>query len=185
MSSKDEEKTKLRKSIKHVLSTLSEERKRTWSALIIQKLEAHPAFKEARNVLLYYSMPDEPATHDFAVCCAKDKHVYLPVVVSNTEMEIRRFASPSELRAGAYGILEPTGPLLEVTESIDLIVVPGVAFDRQGHRMGHGKGYYDRFIARFHKRRPYLIGLCFPCQLLPSVPFALHDAVMDCVITAE
>ncbi len=185
MHTQDEEKKRLRKSIKHTLAALGEKQKAEWSKRITEKIEAHPAFKEARNVLLFYSLPDEPSTHALIARCAAEKHVFLPAVVSDTEMEIHAYTSEADLRRGAYGILEPTGALLEETERIDLIVVPGVAFDRHGHRMGHGKGYYDRFIARFGAQRPCLIGICFPPQLLEEIPFAPHDAVMDCIITAD
>lgn len=185
MHTSDEEKKRLRQSIKHTLSALSAAQKAEWSERIMQKVEAHPAFKEARNVLLFHSLPDEPSTHTLIRRCAAEKHVYLPAVVSPTEMEIHAYSSEADLQRGAFGIMEPVGAVLHETEIIDLIVVPGLAFDRHGHRMGRGKGYYDRFIARFGEQRPCLIGVCFPPQRFIEIPFAPHDATMDYVISAD
>lgn len=185
MHTSDEEKKRLRQSIKHTLSTLSAAQKAEWSERIMQKVEAHPAFKEARNVLLFHSLPDEPSTHTLIQRSAAEKHVYLPAVVSPTEMEIHAYSSEADLQRGTFGIMEPVGAVLHETEIIDLIVVPGLAFDRHGHRMGRGKGYYDRFIARFGEQGPCLIGVCFPPQRFEEIPFAPHDATMDYVISAD
>lgn len=185
MHTTDEEKKRLRQSIKHTLSALSVAQKAEWSERIMQKVEAHPAFQEARNVLLFHSLPDEPSTHALIARYATKKHVYLPAVVSSTEMEIHAYSFETDLRRGAYGIMEPVGAVLHETEKIDLILVPGLAFDRLGHRMGRGKGYYDRFIAQFGAQRPYLLGICFPPQRFEEIPFAPHDATMDSVVSAD
>ena len=86
-----------------------------------------------------------------------------------------------DLQAGAFGILEPTGKLFTDYEKIDVVVVPGMAFDKEGHRLGRGKGYYDRFLAKI--RNTYKIGLCFPWQLVDNVPTDEHDILMDEIMT--
>ncbi len=185
MHTLDEEKKRLRQSIRHTLSALSAAQKAEWSERITHHIEAHPAFKEARNVLLFHSLPDEPSTHALIARYAGEKHIFLPTVTGPTEMEIHAYTGERDLQCGAYGIMEPKGAAADETERIDLIVVPGLAFDSHGHRMGRGKGYYDRFIARFGTQHPCLIGVCFPPQLLDEIPFAPHDATMDYVVTAR
>ena len=95
-------------------------------------------------------------------------------------MELRRYTGPADLALGAYNIMEPTGELFVDYASIDLAVIPGVAFDREGNRMGRGKGYYDRLLPKL--RSTYKIGICLPFQLVERVPTDEHDVKMDEVI---
>ena len=111
---------------------------------------------------------------------AKGKTVVLPRVVSDTDMELHRYTGQQDLQAGAYGILEPTGELFANYDDIDVAIVPGMAFDAEGHRLGRGKGYYDRFLSRVNN--VYKIGLCFSWQMVDNVPCDDHDVVMDEVI---
>lgn len=76
--------------------------------------------------------------------------------------------------------MEPTGELFTDYDLIDVAIVPGMAFDREGHRLGRGKGYYDRFLAQLP--HIYKIGICFPFQLVDKVPADVHDILMDEVI---
>lgn len=145
---------------------------------ILATLEKHPAFQEANTVLLYHSMKDEVQTHSFIERWSKRKQIILPVVVGEV-LELRRYTGSRDLTAGAYGILEPTGEPFTDYDSIDLAVIPGVAFDTAGRRLGRGKGYYDRLL-------PYIpatkIGVCFPFQLVEEVPSEPFDIRMDAVI---
>ena len=84
-------------------------------------------------------------------------------------------------RAATYGIEEPTGELFTDYADIDFIVVPGVAFDRNGNRLGRGKGYYDRLLPRIPSA--YKAGICFPFQLVEEVPAEPFDIRMDEIIT--
>ena len=108
------------------------------------------------------------------------KTVLLPRVISDTDMELRRYTGRQDLQPGAYGILEPVGELFTDYEKIDVAIVPGMAFDAEGHRLGRGKGYYDRFLSRV----PYIykIGLCFAWQMVEQIPCDEHDILMDEVI---
>ena len=95
-----------------------------------------------------------------------------------------------ELEAGMYKILEPKEPLRNLpekrvlVENLDVIMVPGVAFDYEGGRTGHGKGYYDKLLQNARPDTP-LIALAFECQMFPEIPMAEHDIFMDKVITEE
>ena len=97
--------------------------------------------------MLYYSLPDEVDTHTLVdSLLMSHKTILLPRVTGEGTMELRRYTGPSDLAIGAYNIMEPTGEVYDDYEEIDLAVIPGVAFDAEGNRMGRGKGYYDRFL---------------------------------------
>jgi 5-formyltetrahydrofolate cyclo-ligase len=131
--------------------------------------------------MLYSALPDEVPTQKlFDEFLAQGKTVLLPRVVSDTDMELRRYTGRHDLQEGAYGIMEPTGELFTDYDAIDVAIVPGMAFDADGHRLGRGKGYYDRFLSRVPNI--YKIGLCFSWQMVDCVPSDEHDIMMDEVI---
>ena len=150
------------------------------SANILAALEAHPAFRAANTILLYYSLQDEVDTHEFVQKWSREKRILLPVVVGD-DLEIRLYTGPEDLATGAYGIEEPTGTLLTDYTAIDFIAVPGVAFDRNGNRLGRGKGYYDRLLPRIPQA--YKVGVCFTFQIVEEVPAEPFDIRMDEIIT--
>lgn len=150
------------------------------SAKILAALEAHPTFRAAKTVLLYHSLNDEVDTHDFIRKWSNKKQILLPVVVGN-ELELRLYTNSEDMQISSYGIKEPVGEAFTDYESIDLIVVPGVAFDQKGNRLGRGKGYYDRLLPQIPSA--YKAGICFPFQLVEEVPAEPHDIRMDIIIT--
>lgn len=150
------------------------------SAEILAALEAHPAFKAADTVLLYHSLKDEVDTHEFIRKWSRLKRILLPVVVGDN-LELRVYTGPEDLAIGAYGIEEPTGARFTDYAAIGFIAVPGVAFDRNGNRLGRGKGYYDRLLPRIPAA--YKAGICFPYQLVEEVPAEPFDIRMDEIIT--
>ncbi len=132
-------------------------------------------------ILLYSALSDEVPTQGLMdELVAQGKTVLLPRVIDDKDMELRRYTGPQDLQEGAYGILEPTGERFTDYNVIDIAIIPGMAFDAEGHRLGRGKGYYDRFLSRV----PYIykIGLCFSWQMVDHVPCDEHDIVMDEVI---
>ena len=152
---------------------------------IMSSLLSHSQIQKADTILMYHSLPDEVDTHSaLGQLLAMGKKVLLPKVVSETEMTIHEYTGRDSLQPSEpYGILEPTTPELSIVNcqlSI-VIVVPGMAFDRQGHRLGRGKGYYDRFLSRIPNI--YKIGVCFPFQLIDKVPFEPTDILVDEVLT--
>ena len=143
--------------------------------LLLEKLHSY------KVIMLYSALPDEVPTQTLmAELVAQGKTVLLPRVINEKDMELRCYTGPQDLQKGAYGILEPTGERYTDYEAIDVAIVPGMAFDAEGHRLGRGKGYYDRFLSRV----PYLykIGLCFSWQIVDRVPCDEHDMVMDEII---
>lgn len=151
------------------------------SAAITSRLEQHPWFQSASCVLLYHSLPDEVDTHNLIQRYISSKTLLLPTVVGD-ELELHIYDSTSGVRQGAFNITESQGPLLQPTEypTIDLAVIPGVAFDAAGHRLGRGRGYYDRLLPLLSC---HTIGICFPFQLLTSVPHEPHDMMVDEVLS--
>ena len=161
-----------------------------------------PLLVDARVILAYYSLPDEVNTHQLIDdLVAEGKTVLLPKVLDATTMELRLYTGPHDLAPGPFGILEPTGSpfhLSTLSPSIDLAIIPGIAFDALGHRLGRGRGYYDRFLrtmgtvpsvssaANYRGTvpsvRPCLLGLCFDFQKVPSVPVDPTDISVDQVL---
>ncbi|WP_321332836.1 5-formyltetrahydrofolate cyclo-ligase [uncultured Bacteroides sp.] len=151
------------------------------SADILALLEKHPVFRAAHTILIYHSKADEVQTHEFIEKWSKSKKILLPVVVRD-ELELRVYSGPQSLRTGSYGIEEPTGPLFTDYASIDMAIIPGVAFDDSGHRLGRGKGYYDKLLPSI---AAYKAGICFPFQLVEEVPAEAFDIRMDTIITSQ
>jgi len=152
------------------------------SVVITKRLKQEKHFTHARTLLLYSALSDEVQTQQLLdELVAQNKTVLLPKVINSTDMELRCYTGRQDLAIGAYGILEPTGEIFTNYDLIDVAVIPGVAFDTQGHRLGRGRGYYDRFLANISDNT-YKIGLCFPWQIVESVPTEENDIPMDIVI---
>ena len=152
------------------------------SSAFINRLKDNSHFLHAHTLLLYSALPDEVPTQTLIdELVAQGKTVLLPRVVSDTDMELRRYSGPADLQQGAFGIMEPTGELFTDYAAIDVAIIPGMAFDDDGHRLGRGKGYYDRFLAKLPPTT-YKIGLCFSWQRVDHVPTDDHDIPMDEVI---
>ena len=152
---------------------------------IMSSLLSNSHIQKADAILMYHSLPDEVDTHSaLDKLLAMGKKVLLPKVVSETDMTIHEYTGLDSLQPSEpYGILEPTTPEFSIVNcqlSI-VIVVPGMAFDKHGHRLGRGKGYYDRFLSRIPNI--YKIGVCFPFQLIDKVPSEPTDILVDEVLT--
>ena len=143
-------------------------------------LATNAHFKNAMTVLLYHSLSDEVNTHQFLEEWCKQKQVLLPVVVGD-HLELRHYYGAHELKTGAFGIAEPTGTLFKDYTKIDFVAVPGLAFDKNGHRLGRGKGYYDRLLPQL--TNAYKAGICYPFQVVDEVPVEPTDITMDGIIT--
>lgn len=144
-------------------------------------LDSVPQIRRAQIIMAYCALPDEvPLEPLFRQWLAEGKQVLLPRVTGDDAMEAIRYLTPGQLRTGAFGIMEPTGTPFTDDEKMDVAIVPGMAFDRDGHRLGRGKGYYDRFLSRLPQT--YKIGICYRSQLLDCVPTDAHDILMDCIV---
>ena len=197
----------LRREIRRLKQQYTPAQLEQMSLPVIDRLR--PLLSGAQTVMAYYSLPDEVNTHQLIdELVAEGKTVLLPKVLDDTTMELRRYTGPHDLAPGPFGIMEPIGPQYShsslltphSSKTIDVALIPGVAFDAQGHRLGRGRGYYDRFLnnqlsivnscVHFGSERPFgssgplLIGLCFDFQRVPAVPVDPTDIPVDQVISS-
>lgn len=160
---------------------LSKEQVQEQSALIIAQLEQMSAFREAKTVLLYYPIHNEVDLRPLLSKYADQKTLLLPVTHRHW-MEVRPYDGEDMMRKGHFGIPEPQTQTYK--GSIDLIVVPGVAFDRHCHRIGRGGGYYDKFLLKHPAS--IKVGVCYDFQLKKhDIPHTWRDHKMNRVVTPQ
>ena len=175
-------KSELRKSIREAKRTFMRAtpllEQHVLSEQILRKVEQLPQFLEAKVVLAYYSLDDELFTHDFVQRWADKKTILLPKVVGDS-LTLHPYTNILSVKQGAYGIMEPCTPEFDDYAAVDLVIVPGLAFDKEGNRLGRGRGYYDRLFAELLPPAVYKVGVCYPFQLVPHVPTEPTDIRMD------
>jgi len=156
---------------------------RSASGLVQQALIETGEFAEARVVALYAPIHHEVETaRALHAALASAKMVLFPAVCPGG-LEFRRISNPAALRRGPFGIPEPDAACpVHSPEEADLIVVPGVAFDLGGRRIGYGKGYYDNALHRL-EGKGRLVGFCYDFQLVEEIAGEPHDVKMDLIIT--
>ena len=159
---------------------LSESRLTLAAGRLLACLQKRADFSSATVVMLYCALPDEVPTLGVLKHWGAQKQLLLPVV-EGEEMYVKTFALGEQMRHGTLNILEPQGKVFSALSTIDLILVPGLAFDLRGHRCGRGKGYYDRFLAQ-PEVQAKTIGVGFDFQCLPDIPTDAHDVVLDDLI---
>jgi 5-formyltetrahydrofolate cyclo-ligase len=169
----------------------AQERKDELSQAICAKFVALPEYVRARTVMYYIDVRSEVRTrHDLPSALTQGKKIVVPWCNDKGELELFHLESMDELAVGMYKILEPKPELRNLpakqvaATELDIVMVPGVAFDRTGARMGHGKGYYDKLLQHARPDAP-LVALAFECQLFPEIPTAAHDIFMDLIITEQ
>ncbi|NDV68174.1 5-formyltetrahydrofolate cyclo-ligase [Dysgonomonas sp. 25] len=175
------EKQQLRKKISKLKEGYTDACLLELSGNIISRLEVFEPFVSASRIFIYNNMPKEVATSGFIKKWIDKKEFYLPVTDKNT-MFLRKYTSDSVMTKSAYGIWEPEGENISDISGIDLIIVPGVAFDKKMNRLGYGKGYYDRFLPETTAPK---VGLCFGFQLFDSIPNSAWDVKMNYIITEK
>lgn len=175
-------KTEVRQRIKQAVKAMSAHERQELSLQLMQKLAQHPRFVQSKVIMLYHALPDEPDTRTLLNTWFKEKTLLLPVVCGK-QLLLKVYQGAQHVQTGAYGIIEPQGACFNQYQDIDLIVVPGMAFDAQGHRLGRGKGFYDRFLSMPQLTHTYRLALCWPCQLIEQVPTEPHDARMNEILT--
>ncbi len=179
-------KKEIRNQVLAVRETLSEEERSQKSRMIIEKALRHPIYQKADILLAYMDFRGEVMTKALLEDAWRlGKEVYAPRV-KKRQMEFYRIDSMADLAEGRWGIKEPCercAPLKESRKknSHILAVVPGVAFDKRGNRIGYGGGYYDRYFTG----RPdiYLLAFSYALQIVPEIPAEETDVTIDLVIT--
>lgn len=157
---------------------LSEAEKIEASRRAFASLARHAAFMMADNILMYHSLPDEINTHEFIDLWTSRKNFFLPRV-NGVNLDILPYDRTS-LRMGAFHIEEPQGNETADINDIELIIVPAIAYDTSGNRVGRGKGFYDRLLAKTKATR---IGIAYDFQIVEYIDAETHDAPVDFIIT--
>lgn len=182
------EKRKIRKEILAKLKSQTKEEILKKSEVIKKRLFELEEFKKARCVVFYVSMPTEVNTHQMIdESIQMGKSVGVPVVVKGKrDLIISQISDrEKELKKGPLGIRQPKREFVRPVsfKDIDLILVPGLAFDKNGNRLGRGKGFYDRFLKKLPKR-VLTIGLCFDFQIVESIPTLPHDIPIQMLLSS-
>ena len=159
---------------------LSEIEKAAAAEEVFSRLEKTAAFMMADTILMYHSLPDELQTVSFLRKWNGKKRFFLPRV-NGVNLDLLPY-DESRLELGSFHIEEPIGSDVADVDDIELMIIPAVAFDRNGNRLGRGKGFYDRLLAT---SRATKIGVGYDFQLLDSIPAEPHDVAMDMVITQK
>lgn len=179
-----EDKAALRSRLKQALRQADPAQLAVWDQRIAQRVLELPAFQQARTILSYAPFGREFNADLLNQAILHQGQVLaLPLVTGEGLMEARQVESLDQLRPGAYGIREPgpeTQPLL--TQQIDLLLLPGLAFDLHCYRMGRGGGYYDRYLAAFSG---HTIAPTRELQIVTAVPQDPWDRPADLVVTEE
>jgi 5-formyltetrahydrofolate cyclo-ligase len=151
---------------------------------MLKFLQSWDVFRQAKTIHIFISKTDEPDTSPIIESAWESgKTVAVPCVVPESfELFHSQLKSFEDLSSGALGVLEPSpeGRIAMNPESFDLVIIPGVAFDRQGGRLGYGKGYYDRFL---EQTTAFRLALAFNFQVLEKVPTEKHDVPMNGILT--
>jgi len=177
-------KGQLRNKILLKLKNQKEEDRYKKSRIIKEKLFNSGVFKRAKKIMFYISHDGEVDTQKMIRASQKlGKIVAAPVCRRNRAIKPCLLGAGMRLKKGLYGIREPAVQHFMNPKDLDLVIVPGVVFDKQGNRLGRGKGYYDSFLKKLSKRTASL-GLAFDFQILPDLPTAAHDVSVDSVVFA-
>lgn len=154
------------------------------SSEVTERLLSHPRFMLAKRVLLFHSLSDEPYTHDVIENWYLKKQILLPVITHQDSLELYEYLGKQHTRiSNKYSIVEPVQSILFTDfQQIDLAIIPGVAFDSNGNRLGRGKGYYDKLLSHPSFNSVYKLGLCFDFQKVKLVFSENHDIKMNEII---
>lgn len=145
---------------------------------VFQQLENLAAFAVSNRILIYNSLPDELSTRSFIDRWASRKQFFLPRV-NGIDLDILPY-DRTRMHVGAFRIEEPTGDNIASPDTMDLVIVPAVAYDRSGNRIGRGKGYYDRLLRLTNAMR---VGVAYDFQIFDDIEPEPHDIPVDIVIT--
>ncbi|MFO7765101.1 MAG: 5-formyltetrahydrofolate cyclo-ligase [Pelovirga sp.] len=152
------------------------------SRLAQRRLLSTALFAAVNSVALYRPIRNETATDDiFAAAVSQGKTVFFPRVEGET-LHFVPIGSLDQLVAGSFGISEPPADLVVPDLMPDMILVPGVAFDRRGHRLGYGRGFYDRYLSAC-PAEVCKVGLSYSFQLCDAIPVDDHDQGLDALVT--
>ena len=140
-------------------------------------------YKKAKTIMFYVSMGGEVTTHDMIEDALKTKSVVVPIVdLKNKKIKLSELRSFEHLVPSTFSILEPKKGCIKLVkiEDVDLFIVPGIAFDSKGNRVGYGKGYFDRLL---EKTKTIIVGLSYDFQMVPPIKGSKHDVKVNKIVT--
>ncbi len=176
-----ESKQRLREEYLSRLKGVGESDRQRWSTQIIRRVSRLAAYQDAETILAFLSFPTEPQTRELITAARQvGKVVAIPAVVNGRIVPIETTTSDSVAQADGPVTTE-AGRWLD-SAALDLLLVPGLAFTKQGDRLGRGRGHFDRFLSTLPSRAP-AIGLGYELQIVPSLPQADHDQRLTAVVT--
>jgi 5-formyltetrahydrofolate cyclo-ligase len=181
------EKDSIRKQIIEHRDSIDINTKGQWDEDIFNSLIKSEWYKKANTIFAFVSFKSETDTHKIIKYAIHDgKTICVPRIKSKQKgIEIFKIDNFDQLEKGYFGILEPIESCLAVeSKDIDLILMPGVAFDRQGGRLGYGAGFYDRFLSKIN-RSVDKIAVAYHFQVLDNIPMDEHDVRIDGIVTEE
>jgi 5-formyltetrahydrofolate cyclo-ligase len=177
-------KAELRAKMRAVLKNLSAEKRRLDSEKLCANLKAQSVFQNAGSILFFAPLPEEPDLWPLLnEMFAGKKMVALPCFDADNETYVPRHVQDIhvEILSGKFGIREPATTCIAIPlDDLDLVLVPGVAFALDGHRIGRGKGFYDRLLENFTGEK---IGIAFDEQIVETIPAEENDVLMDLILT--
>lgn len=179
MSNIQQEKDILRKKVLSLKKKCSFSELHNRSNEVLEVVELTGVFQEAKNIFIYNSIDDEVQTFEFIQKWASKKNFYLPVVQGD-DLVFRKYIPTSGFQQSSFGIMEPIGDNFSDFKKVDLIIVPGVAFDRKMNRLGRGRGFYDRFLPQLKAPK---MGICFEFQLFDKIPADDNDIKMNYIVS--
>ncbi|MEM1269440.1 MAG: 5-formyltetrahydrofolate cyclo-ligase [Bacteroidota bacterium] len=176
-------KAALRKSLLAQRAAVQPAHRREWSAAISTHIAGLPAIQSAQTIHCFWPMEDRGEV-DLAPFVEHQwragTRIVLPVMQPNGRLEHREFKGRAHLVTNRWGVSEPLTGALVLPSELDCVIVPGLAFDKRGYRLGYGKGFYDRFLADLNVPT---IGVCFSQFLLDELPFDAYDVPVSSVVT--
>lgn len=181
------DKGELRREIKHKRETFHKELKNEADRKIREALFKSDVFRNSKTVFIYVNMDLEVNTVEIIRELIKsNKVVAVPKVIpiNKKEIQMKALKIDSLLQlneSGAYGILEPSIDCEDISEEVDLIIIPGLAFDVKGNRLGYGGGFYDRFLSKYPNSKR--VALCYDFQILDEIPHEFFDEKVQTIIS--
>jgi 5-formyltetrahydrofolate cyclo-ligase len=158
-------------------------KKKNFDAAITRTVCSLPEINNARTICIYLAKDEEVETRTIVPTLITGNKVLVVPRVTDGDIVLYTISSLDEVACGSFGVYEPTprGPHV-APDTVDLFIVPGLAFDRTGNRLGWGRGYYDRLLK--HVTVPK-IGLAFSCQIVPHIPRDSYDILMTAIVTEK
>lgn len=188
-----DEKRRIRKNVLALRDAMTSEVRMEKSSRITKRLFTTEAYRSADVILTYVNYQSEVITTALIKRALADRKLVFAPKVAGDDMDFYRIMGMSSLKEGYRGILEPSGDEI-FKEKISfenskktLIIMPGAVFDEKRHRIGYGKGFYDRYLMRMEELgiTVHTMALCFECQVLQNIPYGIHDRKPDFVLTEK